>query len=74
MEMKTKMHEFKKFLNSLPEEYYNFSIVYREYYSPLKNGDILIKDTPITSIEIDEKTKEICFIYEDKDETETKKI
>lgn len=53
--------EFKEWINSLPEEFNEFEITYREY-GDLVDDKYYAKDEPIDGAIIDEKTHELAIM------------
>jgi hypothetical protein len=56
--------EMRKWINSLPQEFDNYSLVHREYYD--SDGDELFaQEVPIVSIHIDETEHKGCLMHEE---------
>ena len=56
--------DYKKFLNSLPEEFDDFEITHREY-TTIDDDSLNAKGIGVYSVHIDENTKEACNMHKD---------
>jgi hypothetical protein len=60
-----KVKNIREWVNSLPEEFDEYNMVYRKINKSEDDGNIYVFDMPIVSASVDEENKEMCVSDDD---------